>query len=111
MPAHHFFAIAVQTLVPFLGELLAPPGAAFQIRERANLDRRIPQHIQIVDFAQEILQVFQVSAPGGVFAREKVFHRIAQALDADAQFVEGGLGTGAQGALVEVVRRYPFFER
>src|SRR5882757_775757 len=108
--AHHFFAIAVQSFRAFFRQLLVPPCAALEIREGADVDGCLPQHIKIVNLSQKILQVLQVGTPGCVLAREKILDRIAKALDANPQFVESGLRTSMQSALVQVVGCRPLFE-
>src|SRR5262249_32590722 len=91
-------------------KFLTPARATFEVRKRADVYSGVPQHIEVVNFTKEILQVFQVSAPGGVFAWKEVFNGVAQALDPDAQFMKCSLRPRSKGTLMEVVGGRPFFE-
>jgi len=74
-------------------------------------NRGRPEHIKVVDFAEQILHFFEIVAPCFVLDGKKVLHYVAQALDADAQSVKRGLGAVAQGAVVQFAGFGPAFER
>src|SRR5207245_480616 len=69
-----------------------------------------PQHIEIVDLAQQVLHVLQIVAPGFVLNGQEIFDDVAEALDADAQRVEADLRAVAEGAIVQVAGGGPAFE-
>ena len=70
-----------------------------------------PEHIEVVDFAQQILHVFQVVAPGFVFLRKEIFDDVAKAFDADAQGMQRNLRAIAQGACAVCARQSSVRER
>lgn len=72
--------------------------------------RRRPKHIQVVDFAKQILHRLQVVAPGLVLLGQEILHDVAQTFDADAQGVKRNLGAVAKGAVVEIAGGGPTLE-
>ena len=70
-----------------------------------------PQHVEIVYFAEQVLHVLQVVAPGFVFVGKEIFDDVAKAFDADAQGVKRNLRAIAQGAGVQFAGGSPAFER
>src|SRR5580658_466686 len=46
-----------------------------------------------------------------MLARQKIFHRVTEAFDANAQFVPATLRLRPQGAFVQIVGGCPLFER
>src|SRR3981081_2706040 len=75
------------------------------------VDRGGPQHVEIVHFAEQVLQSFQIVTPLGMLSRQKVFHRITKVFDSDTQFVPADRGPGADSAFVQLVSLRPLFER
>ena len=68
------------------------PGLSGRIvRKNVAGKRRCPQHIEIVHFAQQILHMLQIVAPGFVLFREKILDDIAKALNPDAKCVQRNL--------------------
>ncbi len=110
MLADHFLAVTIQPLRAFFINLLAPTSAALGIGEDPDVDGHVPEHVQIVNIAEKILQFFQIAAPGGVFAWQKILHCVPETLDPDAEFVPCDLRAGAQGPLVEVVGCSPLLK-
>jgi len=47
----------------------------------------VPEHIEIVDLSQDVLQVLEVFAPGGVLIGQEIFDDVAETFDANAQAV------------------------
>src|SRR6202790_4525716 len=90
---------AVDHAVPF-GEKLGNVGLGFVAYEEG-------EHVEIVDFAQDILQALELGAPRFVATGEKAFHRVTEFFDADAQGVPGVRLLLANGAGVEALG---FFE-
>ena len=72
-----------------------------------HASRGCPQHVQIVHFAEQILHMLQVVAPGLVLHGQKILDDIAKALDADPQSMKRHLGPVAQGAIVQFARGRP----
>src|SRR5208337_144024 len=60
-----------------------------------------PKDIEVMDLAEQILHFLEVVAPGVMLDWEKIFHDVAEALNADAQTVERGPGAVSQSAVVE----------
>ena len=54
-------------------------------------DGRRPEHIEVVNFAEQVLHFFEVVTPGLVFGGKKILDDVAEALDADAKAVKCGL--------------------
>jgi hypothetical protein len=108
--AQHHFAVAFDATAALVRDFLAPAAAAFEIRESLDGLRGVPEDIEVMDFAEEVLKFFEVVAPAGVLLGEKIFDGVAEALDADAELVKRDLGAVANGALVEFVGVSPFFE-
>jgi hypothetical protein len=48
------------------------------------------EDVEIVNFAEEILEALEILAPEDVVIRKEIFDGIAEALDADAEFVPSG---------------------
>src|SRR5580658_3781352 len=71
---------------------------------------RRPKHIQVVDFAQQILHRLQVVAPGLVLLGQEILDDVAKAFDADAQAVKRNLGAVAKSAVVEIAGGGPTLE-
>src|SRR5437879_13035091 len=65
------------------------------------LDGGVPENIEVVDFAEQVLNFLEVIAPGCVLFGKEIFDDVAKALDADAQGVQCYLRAVAQGAVVE----------
>jgi hypothetical protein len=60
------------------------------------------EDVEIMDVAEQILEAFEIFAPEDVVIWEEIFDGIAEALDADAQFMPGGGTVGALCAGVEI---------
>jgi hypothetical protein len=80
----HLFAISIQSLATFLGDPLLPARLGCAVRENAGAQGGGPEHVEIVDFAENILHVLEIVAPGGVLLGQEILHDVAEALDADA---------------------------
>src|SRR2546422_9083390 len=65
---------------------------------------RSVEHGEILEIAEEILNLLQVVFPGCVEIRKQILDRIAEAFEADAQSVPGLGLFGSEGARVEFVR-------
>src|ERR1019366_248220 len=61
--------------------------------------------------SQQILKFFQILAPERVLLGKKIFHRVAEALDANTQIVQCNLRSRAYGALVQFISSGPLFQR
>src|SRR4029077_13251477 len=72
---------------------------------------RCPEHIEVVNFAQEILQLLEVFAPGRMVRGKKVLHDIAKTFQPNTQAMKGHLGAIAERATMQVISRGPAFER
>src|SRR5438552_3365209 len=66
-----------------------------------------PQHIEIVYFAEQVLYMLQVAAPGEMLFRQEIFNDIAKPLDTDAQGMQRDLRTATHCALVQFLSRGP----
>src|SRR5579871_813183 len=66
-----------------------------------------PQDIQVVDFPQQVLHVFQIVAPHRVIGWEEVLDNVPESFNADAQRVERHLRTRTHGARVQLTTRGP----
>ena len=73
--------------------------------------RSRPQHVKIVDFAEQVLHVLQALAPGLVLVGKEILDDVAKAFDADAQSVKCNLRTIAQSAGVQFASGGPAFQR
>src|SRR5947209_4488816 len=93
--ARGFGAVFVDALVTFFLDAGVPEFTRGLVREHVALEGGVPENVEIVNFAEEVLQVLEVVAPKLVFLRKKIFDDIAEAFDADAQAVEGNLRASA----------------
>ena len=66
-----------------------------------------PEHVEIVNLAQRILQSLQILAPALVVLRQEIFYRVAQALNADAKRVPRRLTAVAQCEPLKFSRLVP----
>ena len=78
-------AIEVQPLLPLLNDPVMPAGTLFG--ESRCAPQHGPQHIEIVDLAQGVLQIAEITRPFLVPLRQKILHRIAESFDTDPQLV------------------------
>ena len=49
-----------------------------------------PEHIEIVDLAEQVLHVLEIVAPGGVLFGQEILDNVAEALDSDTKPVKSG---------------------
>ena len=87
-----------------------PALARISVRKNVAGDGSGPEHVEVVNFAEQVLQFFKVVAPGFVLGGKKILDDVAEAFDADAQAVECDLGAIAQGAVVEFAGFGPALE-
>ena len=80
-------------------------------RKRIQLQRLCPEHVKIVDFSQQILEVFKIFDPGIVQVGKKVLDNVAEALDGDAQVVQGHLAASTQGRRLQMACLGPALQR
>ena len=99
--ADHFGAIAVDALGALGENSFAPALARIFIGKNMAGDGCGPEHIEVVNFAEQVLHFFEVVAPSLVLGGKEILDDVAEALDADAEGVECDLGAVAQGAVVE----------
>src|SRR5262249_29534096 len=92
----HGCAIGLQTLLPCLLNASAPLGPRLNVGEGVNANRGLPQNIQIVYFAQNVLYALQVLAPAFAKGGEKILHDVTKSLQSDAQCMECDIGPIAQ---------------
>ena len=57
------------------------------VRKDVALDGSVPENVEVVDFAEQVLNFLEVVAPGFVLFGKEIFDDVAEALDADAQSV------------------------
>jgi hypothetical protein len=73
--------------------------------------RRRPQHIEIVHFAEQVLHVLQVVAPEFVLDGQKILDDVTEAFDADAQRVQRDLRPVAHGPDMQIAGSRPALQR
>lgn len=91
-------AVFAEAWSAFGGDGVAPTGERRLFAGEALVLEKSAQLVEVVDFAEEILQALQVVTPFGMPLGEKDFNGVAEALDADAQGVPGGDAAAATGA-------------
>ena len=91
MSTDHFFAIEIDPRGPFGEDSGMPATSSFLIRKDLAGRRSRPQHVQVMHFAEQILQIFQIVTPGQMQFGQKIFDSVAKTLYADAQSVESRL--------------------
>ncbi len=70
-----------------------------------------PQHVEVVNFSQRVLQIAQVLRPLLVQRRQEILHCVAQSLDADSKLVVGGARAIAQCCSVQLASVIPSLQR
>src|SRR5580704_5769032 len=103
----HLLAVLVDAFRAFRHDPLVPAPPQIGIGKNVAGDSRSPEHVEVVNFPEQVLNFFQVVAPGLVLDRKKILDDVAEALDADAQAVECDLRTITQSATVECVGGRP----
>src|ERR1700736_4203531 len=91
MSTDHFFAIEIDPPGPLGEDSGMPASSSYLIGEDLAGRRSRPQHVQVMHFAEQILQVFQIVTPGQMQFGQKIFDSVAKTLYADAQSVESRL--------------------
>jgi hypothetical protein len=109
--AEHFDAVGINTLGTLAKNYFVPALPRNRIGKNMTGNSRGPKHVEIVDFAEQVLDMLQIIAPCFVLDGEKILDDIAEALDSDAEGMERYLGAISQGAIVEFAGRGPAFER
>src|SRR5580692_1296824 len=107
----HLGTVAVDALDALEENYFSPTFARMLIGKHLARDGRGPEHVEVMDLAQQVLDFFQVVSPRFVLDGQKIFHNIAEAFDADAETVECNLGAVAQGTVVEFPGFGPALER
>src|SRR5260370_6225459 len=69
------------------------------------------EDVEIVNFAQHVLEALEIAAPVGVVLGEQAFHRVAEALQSNAQSVPGFGFFGAQGLGVKLPGAFESLQR
>ena len=92
----HFGAVVVDALGARGQNSLPPLSARMWIGKNMTRDGGGPEHVEIVNFTEQVLDLFEVIAPSLVLNREKVFYDVTEALDADSQTVESQLRSVVQ---------------
>src|SRR6267143_715451 len=68
------------------------------------------ENVQVVNFAKQVLKALETIAPNGVVLGEQAFHRIAEALQPNAQCVPGLGLFSAQGLGVKLLGGFESFQ-
>src|ERR1700731_3174777 len=87
MSTDHSFAIETDPCGPFGADSGMPVTSSFLVWKDLARRRSRPQHVQVMHFAEQILQVFEIVTPGQMQFGQKIFDRVAKILHADAQYV------------------------
>src|SRR5258708_28912770 len=85
MSTDHFFAIEIDPSGPFGEDSGMPASSSFLIRKDLAGRRSRPQHVQVMHFAEQILQIFQVVTPCQMQFGQKIFDSVAKTLYTHAQ--------------------------
>ena len=68
------------------------------------------EDIEVVNFAEEILEALEVAAPGGMLHGEQSFGGVAETLESDAEFVPGPRFLGTKSAGMELTGGFEALE-
>src|SRR5579872_3713638 len=70
-----------------------------------------PQHVKIMDFAEKVLQMFQVVRPSFVFGGKEILDDVAEPLDPDSKGMQGYCGPATHGTVMQLPRISPPLQR
>src|SRR5271157_5051579 len=84
--SQHFLAVEVQPFLPLVRNPLLPARGVFGTNVVMRPDSGA-QNIKVMHLAERVLQLSQVRRPLFMTLRQEVLHRVAEALDTDAQLV------------------------
>jgi hypothetical protein len=99
--ANHFGAVLIDALGALGEDPLVPVVAGTCIGKNLARNGRGPQHVEIVNFTEQILDFFEIIAPSLVLDGKKILYDITEAFDSYPQAVERDLGAVAQSTRVE----------
>src|SRR6266851_5141325 len=91
MSPDHFFAIQIDPRSPLGEDSGMPATSSYLIGKDLAGRRSRPQHVQVMHFAEQILQILQIVTPGQMQFGQKIFDSVAKTLYTDAQSVESRL--------------------
>src|SRR5262249_11298384 len=108
--ANHLLTILLNPMLPFFKNTRSPTLSGLSIWKGGHVDCGGPQHIQIMNLSQIILQLLEIIDPGIVQRRQKILNDVAEFLDCNAEPMPGSIAGTAQNPPMQFMGFVPAFQ-